>query len=70
MAIRVKPADADGLIDGEPWRIPAGADRLVVHLAAGTHRVEIRKDGYDSFFTAIEIRRGEATALIVSLARF
>ena len=70
VAIRVQPGDAEVLIDGEPWRNPAGADRLVVHLAAGTHRVEIRKDGFDPFVTAVEIRRGETTVLNVSLARF
>jgi hypothetical protein len=70
VAIRVQPGDADVLIDGESWRNPAGADRLVVQLSAGTHRVEIRKDGYDPFVTAVEIRRGETTVLNVSLARF
>jgi hypothetical protein len=39
-------------------------------LSAGTHRVEIRKDGYDPFVTAVEITRGESTVLNVSLARF
>ena len=58
------------LTDGEPWRSPAGADRLVVPLSAGAHRVEIRKDGYDPFVTAVEITRGESTFLNVSLARF
>ena len=70
VAIRVQPADAAVLIDGEPWSSPAGADRLVVHLAPGTHRIEIRKDGFDPFVTAFEIRRGETTVLNVSLARF
>jgi hypothetical protein len=70
VAIRVQPGDAEVQIDGEAWRSPAGADRLVVHLSAGTHRVEIRKDGYDPFVTAVEIRRGETTVLNVSLARF
>jgi len=70
VAIRVQPGDAEVLIDGEAWRNPAGADRLVVHLSGGTHRVEIRKDGYDPFVTAVEIKRGETTVLNVSLARF
>jgi hypothetical protein len=70
LAIRVQPADAEVLIDGEPWRSPAGADRLVVALAPGTHRVEIRREGYDPFVTAIDVRRGETTPLNVSLARF
>jgi hypothetical protein len=69
VAIRVQPADAEIAIDGEPWKGPQGAERLVVHLAAGTHRVEIRKEGFDPFVTAVEIRRGEVTVLNVSLAR-
>ena len=70
VAIRVQPGDAEVLIDGEAWRHPAGVDRLVVHLSGGTHRVEIRKDSYDPFVTAVEIKRGETTVLNVSLARF
>jgi hypothetical protein len=70
VAIRVQPGDAEVVIDGEPWRSPQGADRLVVHLSAGTHRVEIRKDGFDPFVTAVEIKRGETTVLNVSLSRF
>ncbi|MBP1603114.1 MAG: hypothetical protein H6Q09_286, partial [Acidobacteria bacterium] len=34
-----------------------------------THRVEIRKEGFDPFVTAIEIRAGEVTVLNVSLAK-
>jgi hypothetical protein len=69
VAIRVQPADAEITIDGEPWRGPQGAERLVVHLASGTHRIEIRKEGFDPFVTAFEIRKGEVTVLNVSLAR-
>jgi len=70
VAIRVQPADAEVLINGEPWRNPDGAERLLVYLSPGTHRIEIRKDGYDAFVTAVEIKRGEVTPLNVSLARF
>jgi hypothetical protein len=70
VAIRVQPLDAEVLIDGEPWKGAPGAERLVVHLSAGTHRIEIRKEGFDAFVTAVEIRRGEVTVLNVSLARF
>jgi hypothetical protein len=69
VAIRVQPADAQVTIDGEVWRAPEGADRLVVHLPAGTHRVEIRKDGFDPFVTSVEVKRGEVATLNVSLAR-
>jgi hypothetical protein len=70
VAIRVQPGDAEVLIDGESWRNPQGADRLVVHLSPGTHRVEIRKEGFDPFVTAVEVKRGETTVLNVSLTRF
>jgi hypothetical protein len=70
VAIRVQPADADVLINGEVWRNPDGAERMLVYLSPGTHRVEIRKEGFDAFVTAVEIRRGEVTPLNVSLARF
>ena len=45
IAVRFQPADAEVLIDGEPWQ---GADRdhrLLVNLPAGSHRVEVRKAG-------------------------
>jgi hypothetical protein len=70
LAVRVQPSDAEVFINGEPWRAPAGAERLLVFLSPGTHRIEIRKEGFDSFVTAVEIRRGEVTPLNVSLARF
>ena len=69
LTIRVQPGDADVIIDGEAWKGPQGAERLVVHLPAGTHRVEVRKEGFDAFATAIEVRRGEATVLNVSLSK-
>jgi len=69
VAIRVQPADATVTIDGEAWSSPAGAERLVVHLTPGTHRIEIRKEGFDPFVTTVEIRRGETAVLNVSLAK-
>ncbi len=69
VVIRVQPSDAQVTIDGEVWRAPEGAERLVVHLPAGTHRVEIRKDGFDPFVTSVEVKRGEVAALNVSLAK-
>lgn len=69
LAIRVQPGDAEVTIDGEAWKGPQGADRLVVHLPAGTHRIEVRKEGFDPFVTAVEIKAGEVAALNVSLAK-
>jgi hypothetical protein len=69
VAIRVQPGEADVTIDGEVWKGPQGAERLVVNLPAGTHRVEIRKDGFDPFVTSVDVRKGEVTVINVSLSK-
>ena len=67
--IRVQPADADVLIDGEHWRGPGGDDRLVVQVTDGRHRIEVRKEGYQPFTTEVDVRGGESFPLNVSLPR-
>ncbi len=67
VAIRVQPGDAEVSIDGDNWRGPGGQDRLVVEVAEGSHTVEIRKAGYRTYVTQVEVRRGETTPLNVSL---
>jgi hypothetical protein len=69
IAIRVQPRDAVVFIDGERWDAPPDNDRLVVQLPAGEHRVEIRKDGFGSYSSTIDVRRGDETPLNVSLTR-
>lgn len=69
LAIRVQPAGAQVLIDGESWEGPAGGARLVVQLPEGDHRVEVRRDGFASYVTTVRVRRGEASTLNISLAR-
>jgi hypothetical protein len=65
--IRVQPADAVVTIDGEKWDSPEGGSRLVVQLAGGSHRVEVRKDGFKPYSGTIQIRAGEAQTLNISL---
>src|SRR5262249_24101821 len=67
IAIRVQPSDAEVSIDGEPWRAPAGQERLVVELSEGSHTIEIRKSGYRTYVTQVDVRRGTTTPLNVSL---
>jgi len=67
LAIRVQPPDADVLIDGEPWRSPEARERLMVDVAEGSHTIEIRKAGFRSYITQVQVRRGETTPLNVSL---
>ncbi|MFQ5790278.1 MAG: PEGA domain-containing protein [Acidobacteriota bacterium] len=69
LSLRVQPADAEVLIDGEPWGTLEGFGQLDIHLSEGTHRIEIRKEGYRSFTSELEVRRGEETPLNVRLTR-
>jgi hypothetical protein len=67
LTVRVQPLDAEVSIDGEAWRGPGGQDALVIEVAAGSHTVEIRKPGFRTYVTQVEIRRGETSQLNVSL---
>ena len=67
VAIRVQPVDAEVSIDGENWRGPGGADRLMIEIAEGSHTVESRKPGFRTYVTQVEVRRGETATLNVSL---
>jgi hypothetical protein len=67
LAIRVQPADAEVLIDGEQWRGPAPQDRFEIRVPEGVHRVDVQKAGYLSYSTEVRVRRGETTTLNVAL---
>ena len=69
LVIRVQPDEAEIFIDGERWDGPEDEERLVVQLPEGSHRVEVRKAGFASFSTVVEIRRGETVPLNVTLSR-
>jgi hypothetical protein len=66
LSMRVQPVDAEIVIDGERWDTPGG-ERIVVQLSEGTHRVEVRKDGYRPYTSTVRVRSGETTTLNVSL---
>jgi hypothetical protein len=67
LVIRVQPSGADVLVDGERWQGPEGSERLMIQLSTGSHRIEVRKDGYAPFSTTIQVRSGETAPLNVSL---
>ena len=69
LVIRVQPGDAEILIDGERWRGPEGDERILIQVPEGMHRVEVRKEGFASFSTELEVRQGETVPLNVSLSR-
>lgn len=67
LLLRVRPADATVIVDGEEWNAPAGDDQLVIELTEGQHRVEIRKPGFQTYAAMVRVRRGETVRLNVSL---
>jgi hypothetical protein len=72
LTLRVQPANGAGtviLIDGERWQTPGSSDQLLVRLAEGRHHVEIRRPGFATFVADVDIHRGNATPLNVSLVR-
>ncbi len=67
LLLRVRPSDASILVDGEEWRAPEGEDQFVIELTEGAHRIEVRKDGFQTYATTVRVRRGESVRLNVSL---
>jgi uncharacterized membrane protein len=64
----VQPSDADILIDGERWRgSESQQDRLIIQVAEGRHTIEIQKNGFRTYVTEVDVRRGETTTVNVSL---
>jgi len=68
LAIRVQPAGASVLVDGERWEGPDGSgERLLVQVKEGPHRIDVQKDGYQSYSTNVDVRGGQTATLNVSL---
>jgi len=69
LSVRVQPADAEILIDGDAWMAPLDQDQLVVQVTEGVHTIVVRKAGYETFSAEVEVRRGETTPVNVSILR-
>jgi PEGA domain len=67
LSMRVTPAEATILIDGQVWDRPQGQDRFAIDLVEGTHRVEVRQQGYTPYTRVVQIRGGGTLTLNVSL---
>ena len=68
LAVRVQPLDAEVLVDGETWQSP-DAGSITLQLSEGMHRIEVRKQGYRTYSAEVRVRRGDSTAVNVSLSR-
>jgi hypothetical protein len=69
LVIRVQPADADIVIDGDRWVAAANDDRMTIRLPEGRHRIEIRKEGFAQYREDVLVRRDRTMTLNVSLSR-
>jgi len=67
LVIRVQPADAELLIDGQRWQAPESDRPFEVQMPAGRVRIEVRKPGHLPFVTDVVVRPGEVSTLNVSL---
>ena len=67
LLLRVRPADAEVFVDGEAWSAPQGEDQFVIELTEGAHRIEVRKNGFQTYTTTVRVRSGESVRLNVSL---
>lgn len=69
LSIRVQPADATLLVDGEEWSAPEGDGPILIDLPDGSHEVEVKRDGLASYRRPVQVRAGRTVSLNVSLSR-
>lgn len=69
LSVRVQPADATLLVDGEEWTAPEGDGPILIDLPEGAHEIEVRKDGLPGYRRTVQIRAGRTLPLNVSLSR-
>jgi hypothetical protein len=67
--IECEPADAQLYLDDKFLGSVKGLDKRPLMLPEGTHRLEIRKDGYFAHFAEIKVVRGVRQRLRVKLRR-
>lgn len=69
LAIRVQPANAEILIDGDAWEAPEGDGPILIDLPEGPHDVEVRVEGRPPYRRTVQVRAGRTTPLNVSVSR-
>jgi hypothetical protein len=68
LSVSVTPSDAEIMLDGQKQNLTSG-NRFVIQLAEGVHHLVIRKNGFDTFETDLQIRRGRTLSFEVNLVR-
>jgi hypothetical protein len=68
LSVKALPAETDIEIDGKFYAKSKGA-ALDISVPAGTHQVELSKEGYTSYYTEVTVPDGAAADLDVTLGR-
>jgi len=68
LSVSVTPSDAEITLDGQKQSLTSG-NRFVIQLGEGVHHLVIRKNGYDTFETDLQIRRGRTLSFDVNLVK-
>lgn len=68
LSVSVNPSDADITLDGQSQKLTSG-NRLVIQLGEGVHHLVIKKNGYGTFETDLQIRRSRTLSFDVNLVR-
>ena len=69
LSLRVQPPNAEVTIDGERWEGPSGDERLIVQVSPGVHHVEVRRDGYRTYQSDVDVQPGNTSTVNISLSR-
>jgi hypothetical protein len=69
VALQVEPEGATILIDGEQWTARSGDERLILQVEPGRHRLEVQKDGYNTYAADIDVPADRTLPVNVSLSR-
>jgi hypothetical protein len=67
LSLRVDTTDAQVFVDNELWLGTEGQTAFVIHAPAGTHVIEVRKTGHQTFRTEIALSAGSSVQLSVQL---
>lgn len=68
LSVSVTPSDAEITLDGQKQTLTSG-NRFVIQLGEGVHHLVIKKSGFDTFETDLQIRRGRTLSFDVNLVK-
>jgi len=68
LSVSVTPSDSEITLDGQKQNLTSG-NRFVIQLSEGVHHLVIKKSGFDTFETDLQIRRGRTLSFEVNLVK-